>query len=918
MLCLQRVMQGRIMSRECMPSEFFVEFIIEAREYLQHIEPALLELEKYPDDPALIDDIFRFMHSMKGASGFLGLAHINALTHKVENVLDELRKGTMRLTPDTTDIILLSTDGITAMVNNLEAHAVEGEVETAAIIAKIDALLQSKSTSLSTGDVPMPSGFLKTSVACAAQPSSAGFSPVTVRDACPETAYSLALANQTHLDDFFQETRAIVEQLKAALPSLEKNSGSGTSCANDMFCFFHRLKGNSGILGYNELTGLTHEAETLLNRVRRKTYPVTAPLVDLLFAVTDAIDILLACITPDGIVVPVDISAVRDRMRDALATGKILPAGNLPDDPVATKGQSIPLDPEDLLIFSQTLAQQFDTMDSAFSSLKKDSSQTPIIDALYRSFATIRNAATYMGMDELGLYVEGVVRMVDHGRSGGADFATLLDRLEQERDIIRSKVNTLCCHGGGMPLESSVSTGISSPLKEGLSPDGSCSEISLHAEGSEVSARSGVPVSLPGAEAEKVSRPLENHGNLPAGFTGLSSTIRVDHTRLDHLMNLIGELIINRNRFAMLVRGLQDGQNVNGIARQLNETTYSVGRISDELQDTIMKVRMVPVGSLFSRFRRLVRDLSRGHGKMAELIIEGEDTELDKNVVEGIEDPLIHLIRNALDHGIESADDRIGAGKPASGRVWLRAFHRGNFVGIEVEDDGRGIHPDTMRDQALSKGIVTKEELRTLDDRAALDLMFTPGFSTAEHITDISGRGVGMDVVRTNIKKLKGSISVHSEPGKGTRICMTVPLTLAIIDALLIRVGNAVYALPLDFVSETIKIKTQRLCEVNGHRVLTLRGQVLGLVDLGELLGLPPVGTSRDLLPTVILTVNDSRLGLVVDALLERQDVVIKPLGEYLGGLPGISGATILGDGSVVLILDPHEIYRMAMTRSGT
>jgi two-component system chemotaxis sensor kinase CheA len=418
--------------------------------------------------------------------------------------------------------------------------------------------------------------------------------------------------------------------------------------------------------------------------------------------------------------------------------------------------------------------------------------------------------------------------------------------------------------------------------------------------------------------APRPGNPATKSTKTPAAHRAkLASTIRVDHTKLDHLMNLIGELIINRNRFAMLARGLEEGQDVSEIAQKLSETTYSVGRISDDLQDTIMNVRMVPVQSVFSRFPRLVRDLGQKSGKQVELITEGEDTELDKSVVEEIGDPLVHLIRNAVDHGIDSAEDRARAGKPEVARVWLRAFHKGNSVGIEVEDDGRGIDPDKMRAQAIRKGVITEEEARTLDDRAAIELMFLPGFSTTDKITDISGRGVGMDVVRNNIKNLKGSISVQSEVGKGTRITLTLPLTLAIIDALMIKVDGATYAIPLDAVSETTKIETKRINEVNGQKAVTLRGEVLGLVELAELLGLSCHEGERDLLPTVILTVNERRLGLVVDALLERQDVVIKSLGDYLGDLPGISGATIMGDGSVVLILDPHEIYRMATSRSG-
>jgi two-component system chemotaxis sensor kinase CheA len=329
-----------------------------------------------------------------------------------------------------------------------------------------------------------------------------------------------------------------------------------------------------------------------------------------------------------------------------------------------------------------------------------------------------------------------------------------------------------------------------------------------------------------------------------------------------------------------------------------------------------MKVRMVPVASVFSRFPRLVRDLSRKSGKEVELVMEGDETELDKSVVEVIGDPLVHLIRNAVDHGVESEADRIAKGKPAKGRVVLRAYHKGNSVAIEIEDDGKGIDPEKMREVAVRKGILSPEDARQLDDREAMELIFAPGFSSAETITDISGRGVGMDVVRTNIKNLKGSVNINSEVGKGTRFTLSLPLTLAIIDALMVNVSGEMYAIPLDAVSETTKIESARLTDVKGRKAVTLRGEVLGIVELSEMLALPKSSEKLpEVLSVVVIHDNERRLGLVVDRLLERQEIVIKPLGAYLGDLKGISGATIMGDGSVILILDPHEIYLMATSK---
>jgi two-component system chemotaxis sensor kinase CheA len=387
----------------------------------------------------------------------------------------------------------------------------------------------------------------------------------------------------------------------------------------------------------------------------------------------------------------------------------------------------------------------------------------------------------------------------------------------------------------------------------------------------------------------------------------------VDHEKLDHLMNLIGELIINRNRFVMLTKQLEENRDLNEMIQFFYETTDALGRISDDLQDTIMQVRMVPVRTVFSRFPRLVRDLSRKSGKKIDLIIEGEDTELDKSLVEVIGDPILHLIRNAVDHGQETPEERRAAGKPEVGKVWLRAFHEGNSVIIEVEDDGRGIDPEKIKKKAIEKGIINPEEAEKMDDREAIDLIFAPGFSTAEKVTDVSGRGVGMDVVRNNIKSLNGNVFVHSEVGKGTKFILSLPLTLAIIEALLVEVGTHTYAIPLDAVSETTKIETSKICEVNKRKTTTLRGEVVGLVELGEILGISNgKKDDRDILPLVIISVNDRKVGLIVDTLLHRQEIVIKSMGEYLGDIHGFAGATILGDGRVILILDPNEVMSIA------
>ncbi|MBZ4684280.1 MAG: cheA 2 [Desulfomicrobiaceae bacterium] len=839
--------------------DVFGDFIVEAREHLEAIEPALLELERDPQNRALLDAIFRPMHSLKGASGFLGLTRMNQLAHKGENVLDALRKGECRLRPETMDLILKTTDALRAMLDALETTGAEGDLDIAPIMAELDRVL--------------------------AQNCFCGAPPPTPT----AQSYNLAIVNEEHLGDFLEEAAEITGNLSRGLVELEANP-ENTERIHDLFRAFHNLKGNAGIIGYVEMNALAHEAETLLGRARKGECAVSRPMIDALLAAVDALESLIAAIEPTGRVTAPDITPALTAVR-ALT-------GNAPTtcpDSTTPAPQAAPAahDAEDLEVFEGTVRQQLATIFAALEGLRTDATQRELVDAIYRSLTSLHNACAYMDLEELRVYAQRTVQLVGKARDEGIDFSVMLDLLAQEAGILENMVESALAN-------------LKAPCAAGHAPQPAtpAAPAAVHETpkpASAVEPQKPAPTPSPAAPA------AERRG---------TSTIRVEHAKLDHLMNLIGELIINRNRFAMLARDLAAGGDPHEVAQHLQETTDAMTRISDDLQDTIMHVRMLPVHTVFSKFPRLIRDLSRKSGKQVELITEGEETELDKSVVEVIGDPLVHILRNAVDHGLEPPEERRRQGKPETGRVWVRAAHKGNAVVIEVEDDGRGIDPDIMRQKGVEKGLITPEQARNMDDAAARELIFAPGFSTAAQVTDISGRGVGMDVVRTNIKELKGSVQVTSEVGKGTRFTLSLPLTLAIIDALLVRVSGHIFAIPLDAVSETTKIPKESISRVNRRDAVTLRGEVVALVHLADILGLPTAPRPDKTLPTVLIAVQDRRLGLVVDELLLRQDVVIKALGDYLGDIPGISGATILGDGRVILILDPHEIFRMAMRQA--
>jgi two-component system chemotaxis sensor kinase CheA len=654
----------------------------------------------------------------------------------------------------------------------------------------------------------------------------------------------------------------------------------------------------------------------------------------MLLLVVDVLEALVYRIdAAAGTATPFDTSELLEKLRQAVAGGAIeLPASldaSRPDEshaapePVEAVAAAGP-DSHDMQIFKDTVGQQFATIKSALEGARADGTNREYADALFRSLSTIQNSCNFMGLEEIKVYAQRTAGIVDKGRSSGLDFSLMVDLLSQEcaiiEDMLAAAVERLSAAEAPVKASAPAPEPVVAPQ---AAPAAAPPPAAMPAPPAAMPAPPAAPsrplaAPAPSTAPAAASKPAAHPGKAEEGGAKSSSTIRVDHEKLDHLMNLIGELIINRNRYSMLARQLEGVNNaeVGVIGQNLSETTYAMARISDDLQDTIMKVRMVPVSSVFSRFPRLVRDLSRKSGKEVDLIMEGEETELDKSVVEVIGDPLVHLIRNSVDHGIEPEEVRREQNKPLKGSVWLRAYYKGNSVAIEIEDDGKGIDPEKMREVAVKIGILSPEEAKNLDERESMELIFAPGFSSAEVITDISGRGVGMDVVRTNIKNLKGSINIISEVGKGTKFILSLPLTLAIIDALMVNVGEEMFAIPLDAVSETTKIESRRLTDVKGRKAVTLRGEVLGIVNLSELLGLESDSYAHEVLSVVVIHDNDRRLGLVVDRLLERQEVVIKPLGSYLGDIKGISGATIMGDGSVILILDPHEIYILATSRA--
>lgn len=494
-----------------------------------------------------------------------------------------------------------------------------------------------------------------------------------------------------------------------------------------------------------------------------------------------------------------------------------------------------------------------------------------IVNALFRALHTIKGNAAMLGFAEIAEVAHGLESLCDLLRTGRIELsASCIELLFSGRDLLTAFV---------------AASASSSPPPTG------------HAAFLE--RLSAFTQTRPGFAAPKA-----RESAAPVGSALRKPTIRVDIERLDHLLTLVGELVVNRTRITDIAAGLARSTG-DPATKELLESVALLARTSGEIQESLMKVRMVPIGRVFDRFPRMVRDIAKARGKEVVLEIEGAQTELDKTIVDEIGEPLMHLLRNCVDHGIEAPFEREAAGKPRAGRIALNAYHAGNQIVIELHDDGAGIDRERVLARAHSEGLVRHDE--QLDEQEMLELIFRPGFSTADVVSEVSGRGVGMDVVQKAVAHLKGTIAVSSEPGRGTRFAIKLPLTLAIIMALLVRVGEDLYAIPLDAVLESQRIEIDDIRTLQGSEVVTLRGAIVPLVRVAEFFGL---GIPRDPEKAMVVIVNVAgrQVGLVVDAFAGEQEIVIKPLSDVVGRIPGISGATILGSGAIALILDVHSL----------
>ena len=681
-----------------------------------------------------------------------------------------------------------------------------------------------------------------------------------------------------YMDMFLDESHEHLQSLNDGLLSLEDNM-EDISVVNEIFRNAHTLKGMSATMGYNKIAELTHEMEDVLDLIRKEQLKLDETIIDILFKCVDSLGQMIDNVGNGD---PEDLVDVSDLVAQLSKISK----GEVPEAqgaaPAAAAAPAAPAAGGDAAPASSIELSDVDK--DVIREAKEKGLLAVHVHIQLAETCLLKSARSYMVMnalDELGDVIKSVPPTEDLEQ----------EKFDHDFDVVVVTASDI------KAVEDAVNT-ISEIEKftvEAIDPD------AKPAEAPKAEAPKAAPAPAPAAKpaapkpaakpaAKKAAAPAQ-----PAKKPHKSQSVRVDIDKLDTLMNLMGELVINK------VRLEQIGQ-TNRLT-ELTETLEQMDRVTTDLQNIVMKVRMVPVSSVFNRFPRMVRDIAKELNKEFNLTIEGEETELDRTVIDEIGDPLMHLLRNSCDHGVEMPDVREAKGKPRVGEIGLIARHEGNNVVIMVTDDGAGIDADKIRSKAVEKGMISQEEADKLDDADAVRLIFLPGFSTAEKITDISGRGVGMDVVRSKIEALSGHVDVETKIDEGSVFKIKLPLTLAIIQAMLVQVQEEMYAIPLGSIDSTINIQPTDIQTIQNKEVIVLRGEIIPIIRMDKLLQVPHVKDAEDLF-VVVVHAGEAKAGIVVDNLIGQQEIVIKTLGSLFTGLKMFSGATVLGDGRVALILD--------------
>ncbi|KNF08836.1 chemotaxis protein CheA [Gottschalkia purinilytica] len=667
-----------------------------------------------------------------------------------------------------------------------------------------------------------------------------------------------------YLDIFIEESREHLQYMNEHLLSLEKNPNE-KSLLNEIFRVAHTLKGMSGTMGFTRIANLTHEMENLLDALRNDKVAANSHIIDILFRCFDSLDEYLNNIIEMGQEGELDSTGLVGEINSILN-------GDIDLQQANDKEQ----DKETLKLDEYTI--------KAIKSGNENNLNAYQINVKISEECMLKSARAFI----------------------------VFTTLEESCEILHSNPPAEDIEDEKFDLEFTLVVVSSDDKKEIRDKLLSISEIaSVDIEEVEITSQSfdnnekmkqeTASIDVKPTEIIQGSKTAtqDKKKNITKSSNKIGKTVRVDIDRLDNLMNLVSELIIIKTR-------LEDTGNTQ--KGDMNEAIEYLERITTSLHDAVMKVRMVPIERVFNRFPRMVRDLTKDLGKDIELVMSGEETEVDRTIIDEIGDPLIHLIRNSIDHGIESPEIREQLGKNKTGILDLKAYADGNNVVIELDDDGSGLNLEKIKKKAVERGLISEYELNEMSKEDAIDLLFKPGFSTAETVSDLSGRGVGLDVVKTKIESISGNVEVKTEQGIGTKFIIRLPLTLAIIQALLINIGEEIYAIPLSSISEISSIKNNEIRKIQNQEVVLFRNKTLPIIRLNSVLGIEDSEDDEER-TIVIVRKGDKEAGLIIDNLIGQQEIVIKSLGKFLSDIPYLSGATILGNGKISLILDVNSLF---------
>ncbi|MTW21421.1 chemotaxis protein CheA [Allochromatium palmeri] len=808
------------------------QFLTEGRDFLEAIGAKLLELERAPEQGALIDDLFRLVHTLKGNSGLFDIPEMTRVLHAAEDLMDAVRDGRVAFSRELADQLLEAMDFVSLLIDEIAEASTDGQPPSTSHHAKDAVRLGAALRELMPEHPQTP--------AVSDAPDAASVSAGTESGSRPET------------DDLLDN-----------LPESVRHDIQDRLAAGEPLCWLrYRPEEECFFKGEDPFFQIAQLPEPLWRRLgAREDWP---PLPEL-----DA----YRCVLEFELILSVEAETLVEHFRYVPDQVEIRSLSAAMPDPAASASSS---------------ESQSESEPSSWAGLSPEARESICL--------TLEAQREILVLSDNPSWLGGRLRAV------GATLAALLTSLG--RDPAATGLETA--------LEAALATDSGTYLLRWLDHQTWPASKPAAPEPIAETVREAImaPTATDSSPATKTADEPVKFGRRADDQLATVRTLKVDQTKIDRLMNLIGEMVVAKNALPYLAARAEERYGVRELAREI-KTQYSViNRIAEEMQDAIMQVRMLPVSFVFQRFPRLVRDVAHKLGKDVRLVMEGESTEADKNIIEALADPLIHLVRNSLDHGLESPEQRRAAGKPPEGRLTISARQESDRVLIEITDDGRGIDPDVIRRKAYEKKIIDETTLERLSDQEAINLIFAAGFSTAEQVTDLSGRGVGMDVVRNAIARVHGSIDLRSRVGEGTHLRLSLPLSMAVTNVMIIESAGQRFGVPMDAVAETVRVARRDIRVIKKRLTTVLRGRLVPLVALNDLLALdtPQIANDDDELAVLVVRIEKEYLGIIVDDCRETIDIILKPLAGFLGDLTGYSGSALLGDGSVLLILNPREL----------